>query len=150
MRLRTVQFLAIVLIALALVPGGAHLLALPNKIGLPQEQYFTVQAIYLGWALPAGIVLIGALAASLVLAIMLRGQGARFWLTLAAFLLIGATLAVFFIWTYPTNQATRNWMVVPVNWHALRAQWEYSHAANAVLIFIALCAVTLSTLIERR
>jgi hypothetical protein len=29
-------------------------------------------------------------------------------------------------------------------------QWEYSHALNAALTFIALCAVTLSTLIERR
>jgi hypothetical protein len=145
-----VQFLAIVLIALALVPGGAHLLELPNKIGLPQEQYFTVQATYLGWALPAGIVLIGALAASLVLTIMLRGQGAPFRLTLAAFLLVCATLVVFFIWTYPANQATSNWTAVPVHWRALRAQWEYSHAANAVLTFIALCTVTLATLIERR
>lgn len=150
MRLRVVQFLAIVLIALALVPEGAHLLELPRKIGLPQEQYFTVQAIYLGWALPAGIVLIGALVASLVLTIMLRGRGAPFWLTLAAFLLVSATLVIFFIWTNPANQATNNWTAVPENWRALRTQWEYSHAVNAVLTFIALCAVTLSTLIERR
>jgi hypothetical protein len=148
MRLRMMQFLAIVLIALALVPGGAHLLELPNKIGLSQEQYFTVQGIYLGWALPAGVVLIGALAASLVLTIMLRGRGAPFWLTLAAFLLVGATLVIFFTWIYPANQATSNWTAVPENWRALRAQWEYSHAVNAVLTFIALCGVTLSTLIE--
>jgi hypothetical protein len=35
--------LALVLTALALVPAGAHLFALPNKIGLAQEQYFIVQ-----------------------------------------------------------------------------------------------------------
>jgi hypothetical protein len=32
--LRLVQFLAIVLTALSLVPAGAHLAELPNKIGL--------------------------------------------------------------------------------------------------------------------
>jgi len=36
---------AILLTALALVPAGAHLLALPNKIGLPQAGYFVVQGI---------------------------------------------------------------------------------------------------------
>jgi hypothetical protein len=34
MALRMVQFLAIVLTALALVPTGAHLFELPNKINL--------------------------------------------------------------------------------------------------------------------
>jgi hypothetical protein len=45
-----------------LVPSGAHLFALPNKIGLAQDQYFVVQNIYRGWAL-FGIVLFGALIA---------------------------------------------------------------------------------------
>jgi hypothetical protein len=31
-----------------LVPSGAHLFALPNKIGLAQDQYFVVQNIYRG------------------------------------------------------------------------------------------------------
>ena len=52
------------LTALALVPAGAHLFELPNKIGLDQEPYFIVQGIYRGWAL-FGIVLFGALAANL-------------------------------------------------------------------------------------
>jgi hypothetical protein len=57
-----------------LVPNGAHLFALPNKIGLAQDQYFVVQNIYRGWAL-IGIVLFGTLIANLVLAILLRGRG---------------------------------------------------------------------------
>ena len=43
-RLKIVQFLAIVLTALALLPSGAHLFALPNKRGLA-DQYFIVQNI---------------------------------------------------------------------------------------------------------
>jgi hypothetical protein len=149
MGLRTAQFLAIVLTALALVPAGAHLAELPNKIGLDQEAYFIVQSIYRGWAL-FGIALFGALAANLAAAIVARRQRAPFWLALSAFLLVAATLVIFFTWTYPTNQATSNWTVVPQNWQELRRQWEYAHATNAVLTFLALCAITLSVLLTRR
>ena len=148
MGLRVAQFLAIVLTALALVPAGAHLSELPNKIGLAEEEYFIVQNIYRGWAL-FGIVLFGALAANLALAIMVRRQPAPFWLALTALLLVAATLAIFFTWTYPANQATINWTVVPADWQELRLQWEYAHAANAVLTFLAFCAVTWSVLLAR-
>jgi hypothetical protein len=145
---RVAQFLAIVLTALALVPAGAHLFELPNKIRLAEEAYFVVQSIYRGWAL-FGIVLFGALAANLALAIIVRRQRAPFWLALVAFLLVAATLAIFFTWTYPANQATSNWTVIPANWQELRAQWEYAHATNAVLTLVALCAVTWSVLLTR-
>jgi hypothetical protein len=58
-------------------------------------------------------------------------------------------LAVFFTWTYPANQATGNWTVAPENWRELRRHWEYAHATNALLTFLALCAVTLSTVLAR-
>ena len=145
---RAVQFLAIVLTALALVPAGAHLFELPNKIDLSQEHYFVVQSIYRGWAL-FGIVLFGALAANLALTVLLRDQRGPFWLALVGFVLIAATLAIFFTWTFPANQATSNWTEAPENWRELRTQWEYAHATNAVLTFIALCSLTLSTLLAR-
>jgi ribose/xylose/arabinose/galactoside ABC-type transport system permease subunit len=146
--LRLVQFLAIVLTALALVPAGAHLFELPNKVGLAEEAYFVVQGIYRGWAL-FGIVLFGALAANLALAVMVRRKRAPFRLASLAFLAVAATLAIFFTWTYPANLATRDWTVVPANWQELRTQWEYAHATNAVLTFLALCAVTWSVLLTR-
>jgi len=55
--LKIVQFLALVLTALALVPSGAHLFEFPGKINLGAEQYFIVQSIYRGWSL-FGIVLV--------------------------------------------------------------------------------------------
>ncbi len=48
MRQAWAYFIAILFAALAAM---AHLLELPNKIGLSREDYFTVQAIYRGWAL---------------------------------------------------------------------------------------------------
>jgi hypothetical protein len=149
MAFRVVQFLALVLTALALIPSGAHLFTLPNKIGLAQEQYFIVQNIYRGWAL-FGAVWLGALIANLLLAIMLRGRPTPFVFALVAFLCIAVTLAVFFVWTYPANQATDNWTTIPENWEQLRRQWEYSHAANALVTFVAFCAVTLSVFTTRK
>ena len=43
MALQLIQFLAIILTALALVPSGAHLAALPNKIATAQAAYFVAQ-----------------------------------------------------------------------------------------------------------
>ena len=148
MSLRAVQFLAVVLTALALVPAGAHLFELSNKIGLPQDQYFTVQQIYRGWAL-FGFALCGAIAANLALAVMLRQQRAPFLLALAAFAAMAGVLAIFFTWTFPANQATSDWTVIPADWQELRVRWEYSHAVNAILTFAALCSVTLSVLLAR-
>ena len=129
MPLKVVQFIAVVFTALALVPSGAHFFALPNKIGLAQDQYFIVQSIHRGWSL-FGIALFGALIANFALALMLRGRGMPFAFALSAFFCIALTLVVFFIWTYAANQATDNWTTMPANWEQLRRQWEYSHAGQ--------------------
>ena len=145
---RLLRFLAVVLTALALVPAGAHLFELPNKVGLPRDAYFVAQGLYRGWAL-FGVVLFGALAADLGLAAVSwrRRRIAARW-ALAAGLLIALNLAVFFAWTYPANLATENWTRMPAEWEALRRQWEYSHAVNAGITFLALCSVVLSVVLE--
>jgi hypothetical protein len=145
MGIRATQFIAILLTALALVPVGAHLLELTHKISLDQAQYLTVQQLYRGWAF-LGAVLIAALLANLVLAVWSRPQAKPMLLAGAAALLLAATLAVFFIWTFPVNQATGNWTAAPADWAALRDRWEYSHAVNAVLTFVALAASVASSL----
>jgi hypothetical protein len=147
--LKVAQFVAITLAALALVPSGAHLSALGNKISLGAEQYFIVQNIYRGWDL-FGTVLVGSLVADLVLALMLRRRGgAPLILALLALGAIVLMLAIFFLWTFPANQATNNWTTIPGHWEQLREQWEYSHAVNAVVAFVAFCSVTLSALMTR-
>lgn len=142
---RTVHLAAILLTALALVPGGAHLFALPNKIALGERDYFTVQGIYAGWAV-LGVLLVLAIAADGLLAYAQRADRAAFLLALAGALCLAATLAVFFVLIYPGNQATANWTTAPADWRALRLRWEYGHALNAVLTFIGLVCVSLSVL----
>ncbi|MYZ50415.1 DUF1772 domain-containing protein [Propylenella binzhouense] len=145
MRVRAVLFLAIVLTALALVPAGAHLFAMPNKLGLAQADYFTVQAIYRGWAL-FGIVLFAALAADLALVLLSRRSRRIFRAAIVALAAECASLAIFFLWTFPANRATANWTEVPADWEALRRQWEYSHAAAAIVTFAGFCALVLAAL----
>ena len=141
--MRVLQFLCVIVTALAFVPSGAHLFELPNKIGLVQEHYFVVQAVYRGWAL-FGIVIFAAIGLNLLLAVMLWRRDRTCRPSLAAGLIMAATLVIFFAWTYPANQATANWTLATPDWEKLRTQWELSHAANAVLTFIALCCATFS------
>jgi len=148
MALKIAQFLALVLTALALLPAGAHLLELPNKIDLPQDRYFVVQDIYRGWWLLGSILLL-AIVANIYLTVKSYRFAASFWLAILAALFLVGSLTIFFIWTYPTNVETNNWTSVPANWAELRTRWEYSHAANAAMIFGAYCSVVLSSLLAR-
>ena len=147
--MRVAKFLAVVLTALALVPGGAHLFALPNKIALTDEPYFIVQGIYRGWAL-FGIVLFAAIAANGLVALMQYRRRERWGYAAGAVMAILVTLAIFFTWTFPANQATANWTQIPSGWESLRLQWEYSHAVNAVVTFFALCLSALAAMAPER
>lgn len=60
MSAKLLQWIALLFMALTLVPAGAHLFALPNKIDLAAEPYFVVQGIYRGWALFAGFAALSA------------------------------------------------------------------------------------------
>jgi len=145
MGLRAARFISLLFTAVALGAALAHLLALPNKIHLSREEYLTVQQVYRGWAL-LGIVDIGALLSTLVLAILSRRIRRSFIPTVLAWLCIAVALALFFAFTYPANQQTNNWTALPDNWQDLRRQWEYSHAAGACLYLVAFSLLTLSLL----
>jgi hypothetical protein len=147
--MKILQFAALVLTAIALMPAGAHFFALPNKLHLAQVDYFIVQNIYRGWAL-FGIVLIANLIANSALAIALRGTRGPLVFVLINVLCQVATLAIFFVFTFPANSATANWTAIPPNWEALRWQWEISHAVNAVIAFAGFCALTISVLLTRK
>ena len=148
MVLKTIQFLAVVLTALALVSAAAHLSALPKEIGVLQDTYYIVQGSYGGWPL------FGALIANAALAVLVRSQPVPFWLAVVGFMTIAATLAIFFLWIYPANPLPDDWKPLDAPTSGIRVsdwwrRWEYGHAANAILAFIGLCAVTCSVLSVR-
>jgi len=139
------RVLAIILTGLALVAPAAHAFELLNKIGLPREEYFTVQQIYSGWWI-VGLLLPLALLANMGNAVSLRRDVTAMGLSIAAAVLIALNLIIFVVFTQPANAATQNWAVQPDDWKALRSQWEYSHAVNAGVTFLAFCCATLASL----
>ena len=139
------RFLAVVITGLALIAPGAHLYELPHKLALSGSDYFIVQGIYNGWWL-VGLLLPLALLANLLQAFFARQDTAGRMLALAAAACIMVNLIIFYFYTQPANEVTGNWTLQPENWEALRRQWEFSHAVNAAVIFLAFCLATASAL----
>ena len=137
MRVTLLLFVSLILVAIAMAATWAHLLEMPAKMTLSRDQYFTVQQIYSGWAW-LGIVIFIALASTSALTVLARPDHTIAWAAGASSACIVLALVVFFSFTFPANQATANWTSIPDNWRALRSQWEYAHAAEALLYFAAL------------
>lgn len=147
--MRALHFVAILLTAVSMSAGWAHLLALPNKMALSHDDYLTVQQIYRGWAL-LGFAVVGALVSTMALAVVQRQRGLRFGHSVVAALCIALSLVVFFSVTFPANQLTQDWAALPPNWQTLRERWEYSHAVGALLYLGALASLVLGALASRR
>src|SRR4051812_35679529 len=137
MTVKILLFASIMLVAIVMAAAWAHLLEMSAKMTLSREQYFTVQQIYFGWAW-IGVVIFVALASTSALTVLARPDQAIVWAAAASTACIVLALVVFFSYTYPANQATANWTVIPDNWATLRRHWEYAHAAEALLYFAAL------------
>ena len=111
---KTLFFLAIMLTAIAMGAGLAHLFELPNKINISAADYLTVQRNYDNWWI-VGLSVPLAFLSVLVLTISLRGTGTPFTLALIALVLLAGEMIVFWGFTAPVNRATENWTVLPSN-----------------------------------
>ena len=139
------RFLAVIITGLSLIASAAHAFELLNKIGLPKEEYFIVQQIYSGWWI-VGLLLPLAFLANVGNAITLRDNRTSMMVSIAAAAPVALNLIIFMLFTQPANAATQNWTVQPENWEALRLQWEYSHAVNAAVNFLAFCCVVFASI----
>lgn len=145
---RTIAFLAILSTALAMLPAGAHLLALPSKMQMSQEDYYVVQRAYRGW-LVATLLSLLAVAANFWLALTVRSNGAALLLAILAIVAVVAAMAVSLLWARPAVRATHNWTVVREDWPVLRNRAETALAVSAALLILALCGSTLAGLTAR-
>lgn len=141
-------FVALFATAIDLAPALAHLMALPNKIGLAREQYFIVQAIYAGWAFIAVALVFQLIGVLATVIIYRRDRPVMVWSLISLLCLIGAQV-VFWVYTFPANAATSNWTQIPDNWEVLRSQWEYSHAVGAGFQLLAMIALIIAALSRR-
>ncbi len=76
---------------------------------------------------------------------LVRERRAFRWTLLAAFCLASAH-AAWWLWVAPVNAALvpLTSETLPSDWTRLRDQWEYTHAARALLQIVALAALVFS------
>jgi hypothetical protein len=151
-------------VAIAIALAIAHTLELPGKLRLPREEYLSVQSIYYpgftlgGLAEPIGLLL------TLALALLLPSGSAAFWLAVAAFAVLLAMHAAYWLLTHPVNKfwlkdfklkgASRGFFAFdPLrryaaagepNWRMLRDRWELSHVVRAGLGLLALALLVVA------
>jgi hypothetical protein len=145
MAAQIVRFFSLLFVGLTLAPGLAHVLQLPHKMSLSGEDYLRVQQLYAGWAW-LGLLVLGALISTFLLTVFVRTRLRQFVLACIALGSVFVTQVIFWMFTYPVNQQTHNWTMLPVNWMTLRERWEFSHATAAVFDLIAFIAIVLAVL----
>jgi hypothetical protein len=145
MAVQIVRFFSLLFVGLSLAPGLAHVLQMPHKMDLSGEDYLRAQQLYAGWAW-LGVIVMGALVATFVLTVLVRTRLRQFVLACIALGSVFVTQVIFWAFTFPVNQETRNWTTLPVNWMTLRERWEYSHATAAIFDLIAFVAIVLTVL----
>lgn len=153
------QLGCVVLVSVAMALSLAHALEMPGKMRLDERTYRSVQGMYYpGFTWGGGLGEFGGLIATIgLLAMTPRGTG-DFALTLAALACLLGMQAVY--WTV-THRVNRVWVAEQslgrggkkffgtareggdADWTELRARWEYSHVARAVLGFAAFLSLLL-------
>jgi hypothetical protein len=147
---RTWRFVTLMLAALTTGMAFCHLMELPAKMRYDAQAYLTVQQTYPYFGTVGAVLEPGSIAAAAVLCFLVRKQRPSFWLTLAGTLLLAAALAAWFTFVAPMNAELATWAPesIPADWTDVRDQWEYAHAARAILQIAGLGALFLSVVVE--
>jgi hypothetical protein len=152
MLVRIWRLVTIMLIALSMGTALCHLLEMPAKITYDGALWLTLlQTLYRpAFGTIGAFFEVGAVVTAVVLAFLVRQRRLAFgWTLLGAFCLVAAH-AAFWVWVAPVNatMAPLTPETLPADWMRLRDQWEYTHAARAILQIFALGALVFSILVE--
>lgn len=149
--LKTARFVALLATALSAGVALAHLLELPNKIALSQQDYlFVQQHLYTGFGRVVGLIELVAFLATIVIVVLLRKRRVSFLLTLFALICLAVAQVVWQLHNGSVNQAVDTWTptTMPSDWMTYRDRWEYAHATRAVLYLVGFSAIALSVLMD--
>lgn len=131
------QFSCVLLTALGLTMGGAHLLELPPRMQYDAQLYTAVTStLFRYYAIVGAPIQLGALITSAVLCWLVRGRRS-FGPTLAGAVCLAASLG---LWAWLVQPVNSEWARVlssdpataPAVYLRLRDHWEYGHAAAFV------------------
>ena len=153
MLLKTWRFMTIILTALSAGLSFAHLLELPPRIFYFDAKLWvatTTRGLYALFGTVGAVTEIGSILTAVVLALFLRGRRTAFYLALAGAILLALAFVSWVAFVAPVNAELAKWTVdsFPADWARYRDQWEYTHAANAVIKIVALSLLALSVIVE--
>ena len=141
------------LVALSMGMAFSHLLEMPAKMNYSAALWLKLlQTLYWGYGTIGAVIEVGAVVASVVLVFMVRHHKKSVCMDtiISGVLCMVAAHAAWWIWVRPVNAILMPLTpkTLPANWMALRNQWEYTHAARAILQIIALGSLVLSILVD--
>ena len=150
MTLILLRLTATLLVALLSGLAFAHILEQPAKMQYDAALYITLQkSLYVQWGPPhiGGVLEPSTIAATSLLAFLIRKSKSGLWFSLAALSGLLLVFPVIFFWlAAPANSVFLATMPpnVPLNWTDLRSSWEMGHAIRFGLQFGALAMLVLS------
>jgi hypothetical protein len=153
MLLRIVRFLAVIIVALGLVPGGAHALEMAPKMGYSADLYTAVTStLYLYYGIVGAIVQVGSVLIVAMLAWLVRRRCGFGWTVAAALILLGS-LIVWGALVAPVNATWGHVLhanpdVAPAAYARLRPRWEYGHLVAFGAWLIGFICLVISILLE--
>ncbi|MBD2498923.1 DUF1772 domain-containing protein [Nostoc sp. FACHB-280] len=151
--MRLWRFITIMLASFSLGLSIAHLLELPRRMQFDQQLWVRVtvfENVYRYFGSVGAAFEIGSVIAAVVLAFLVRKRGVTFYWTLGAAIALVLAIVSWIIFVAPMNAEFATWLTnpVPPNWTRYRNQWEYAHAANALIKIIGFSLLVISVLVE--
>jgi hypothetical protein len=153
MSIRVLRFIALMLAALGMTMGMAHLLELAPRMRYDAKMYEAVtKTMYRFYGIAGGPVQIAAVLAAAGLAYRVRGRPG-FRLALGGAFCLALSVALWFALVQPVNAQwahilQTNPMWAPDLYLQLRDGWEYGHVCAFVVWLSGVCLLTLSVLAE--
>jgi cytochrome bd-type quinol oxidase subunit 2 len=155
MKVKVLQFFTLMLVALSMGMALCHLLEMPVRLGYEPELWSrvtNVEVIYRLFGSPLGAALEGgAWVTAVAWAVLARKRSrAVFRLALAGAACMVLAQVAWWTFVFPVNQEMAGWApgALPADFAELRSQWEYTHAARAVLQIASLGLIVASVLAD--
>jgi len=155
MNVALLRFVTLLLAALGLAPGAAHLMEMPVKLAYSPELYAAVTStLYALFGSVGALFQVGALVSAIVLVYVER-KSARSRLSMWGALALAASLVIWAATVAPVNAEWANVLrdapaSAPDAYARLRPRWEYGHAAAFAAWLIGYCLLLLSVLSSNR
>ena len=148
--LKSMQFIALLLMGIELGVSYSHLMQLPGKSQLSVAMFIAVQTVLIQYKIGLGIVEIGSFLAMLVILWLVRTKTLTFRLTLGALLMLIAAFLVWGVFIEPINAVVDTWTAssFPHNWTSYRDRWHLFHIVRLILLTVGASSLIGSVLFQ--